>query len=234
MQRKFLRCICVLDIFEVMEMNERKNLEYKEKITNTFIKTVSAYANYGSGEIVFGVKDNGEIVGIEEPDNACLDIENKINDLIKPKPSFSFSINRKTNVITLFINEGSFKPYLYRGKAYKRSDTSTVEVDQIELRRLALLEENLYFDGLSADVDNLSINYLFDRLKKVLNIEETDRNTLKTLGLYNNQNEYNNAALLLSDKNNFPGIDIVRIGSNINEILEKLFLIFQFLNNLIW
>ena len=202
-------------------MNESKNLEYKEKITNTFIKTVCAYANYGSGEIVFGVTDNGEIVGVENPDNACLDIENKINDLIKPKPSFSFSINRKTNVITLFIDEGFFKPYLYKGKAYKRSDTSTVEVDQIELRRLALLGENLYFDELSVDVDNLNFNYLFNALKKVLNIEGIDSDILKTLGLYNNQNKYNNASLLLSDKNNFPGIDIVRVGSNMTEILFR-------------
>lgn len=202
-------------------MNEKRNLEYKEEVNNTFVKTVSAYANYGAGEIVFGIKDNGEVVGIKSPDNACLDIENKINDLIKPKPSFSFSINRKTNVITLFIDEGPFKPYLYKGKAYKRSDTSTVEVDQVELRRLTLLGENLYFDELSTDIDNLSFNCLFSALKKVLNVEGADIDILKTLGLYNNQNKYNNAALLLSDKNNFSGIDIVRVGSTISEILFR-------------
>jgi len=202
-------------------MKEMKNLEYKEGITNTFIKTVSAYSNYGSGEIVFGVKDSGEVVGINDPDKACLDIENKINDLIKPKPSFSFSINRNTNVITLFVNEGPFKPYLYKGKAYKRNDTSTIGADQIELKRLVLLGENLYFDELSVDVEGLSFQYLFDVLKKTLNIEGTDMDTLRTLGLYNNQNKYNNAALLLADNNDFPGIDIVRIGSNINEILYR-------------
>ena len=32
-------------------MRETKSLEFKESITNTFLKTVSAYANYGTGKI---------------------------------------------------------------------------------------------------------------------------------------------------------------------------------------
>ena len=35
-------------------MRENKNLEYKENTTsNTFLKTISAYANYGNGKIIF-------------------------------------------------------------------------------------------------------------------------------------------------------------------------------------
>ena len=43
-------------------MRETKNWEFKESITNTFLKTVSAFANYGDGEINFGVKDDGTVV----------------------------------------------------------------------------------------------------------------------------------------------------------------------------
>lgn len=49
-------------------MRESKYLEYKESVTNTFLKTVSAYANYGSGEIVFGIADDGQIIGIDDPE----------------------------------------------------------------------------------------------------------------------------------------------------------------------
>lgn len=45
-------------------MRETKSLEFKESVTNTFLKTVSAYANYGTGIIRFGIKDNGAIIGI--------------------------------------------------------------------------------------------------------------------------------------------------------------------------
>ena len=69
-------------------MRESKIMEYKKNITNTFLKTVSAYSNYGRGQIKFGISDIGEIVGINEPQKACLNIENKINDSISPKPDF--------------------------------------------------------------------------------------------------------------------------------------------------
>ena len=202
-------------------MKESKTLELKEIVNNTFLKTVSAYANFNTGKIVFGVKDSGEIVGIKKPETTCLDIENKINDSIKPKPDFTLNIDKKTRVITLLVKEGMFKPYLYKGKAYRRSDTSTVEVDQIELKRLILLGENLYFEELPIDDEDLSFNYLFKELEEKLSIKDYTKDVLKTLGLINNDNKYNNAAALLSDKNKFPGIDIIKFGATINDILYR-------------
>jgi len=48
-------------------------------------QTVSAYANFGTGKILFGV-DDGNKIGIINPKEVCLDIENKINDVIEPRP----------------------------------------------------------------------------------------------------------------------------------------------------
>ena len=62
-------------------MKETRSFEVKERVTNTFLKTVSAYANFGDGIIRFGITDDGKFVGIEDAGNACLDIENRINDL---------------------------------------------------------------------------------------------------------------------------------------------------------
>ena len=129
-------------------MRESKTLEFKENVTNTFLKTVSAFSNFGDGDIEFGVDDDGNKVGIEEPDKVCLDLENKINDSIKPRPDFKFKINRTTNVITLSVMEGMYKPYLYKGKAYKRNDTATVEIDQVELTRLILAGNNMSYEKL--------------------------------------------------------------------------------------
>ena len=55
-----------------MAPRESRTLEFKEKVTNTFLKTVSAYANYGDGRILFETKDDGTIAGIENPKAACL------------------------------------------------------------------------------------------------------------------------------------------------------------------
>ena len=54
------------------------------------------------------------------------------------------SVDRATNVIALEVFEGRHKPYFYKGKAYKRQETSTIEVDNTEVKRLILLGENRY------------------------------------------------------------------------------------------
>lgn len=109
-------------------MKENRYLEFKSEITNTFLKTVSAFANFGDGRILFGVGDNGDSIGFADPQKVCLDIENKINDSISPKPDFNLSVNAD-NTVCLEVSKGRYTPYLYKGKAYRRSDTATIETD---------------------------------------------------------------------------------------------------------
>ena len=44
-------------------MRETRIVEFKETITNTFLKTVSAFSNYDGGTILFGVDDDGNVKG---------------------------------------------------------------------------------------------------------------------------------------------------------------------------
>ena len=202
-------------------MKENRFTEFKEGLSSGFLKTVSAFANFGTGKILFGIKDDGSIKGIQNPDKMCLDIENKINDSIQPKPDFSFSINRSTGVITLEVKDGAFKPYLYKGKAYRRSDTATVEVDQIELKRLILMGDNLSFEELPSPAQDLTFESFFRIIQQILKLESLSTDVLKTLGFYTKKGEFNHAAALFADKNNFSGIDMVRFGASISEILDR-------------
>lgn len=202
-------------------MRETKTLEFKEEITNTFLKTVSAFANYETGRILFGVNDEGKEIGIINPVQACLDIENKINDSIEPSPEYSLQINKKTSVITLTVFEGLHKPYLYKSKAYRRNDSATIPVDRLELTRLILEGKNISFEELPADNQDLVFNELSKKLSNALNISELNKDTLKTLELYSDKDGFNKAGELLSDSNRFNGIDIVRFGENISIILDR-------------
>lgn len=202
-------------------VKENSKLEFKQNIqSSTFLKTVSAFANYDGGQIVFGITDDGKIIGIENPSEACLSLENKINDSINPIPEYSLRVE-KDSTICLTIQSGIYKPYLYKGKAYRRSDTATIEVDRIEYNRLMLLGENKSYEELPAYQQNLSFTKLEQELVRIMNIDGMSQDILKTLELYSDKNGYNHAAELLSDHNSFPGVDIVRFGENIDEIMDR-------------
>ena len=133
---------------------ESKRIEFKRELTDSFLKTVSAYANEGGGAVLFGVDDDGVVVGLENPRGVALRIENKINSTLDPIPSFSLTINADST-IELRVEEGDYKPYLYRGKAYRRADSSTVEVSRLELGRLVLEGSHQSFEELPASTPAL-------------------------------------------------------------------------------
>ena len=202
-------------------MRETRILEFKETITNTFLKTVSAFSNYDGGTIFFGVDDDGNIKGLPDAKQACLDIENKINDSISPQPNYTLEIQNNDQTIKLTVKSDFQKPYLYKSKAYKRNDTATIEVDTLEFSRLILDGKNIRFEELPCKDQELSFEVLHRKLKESIQIETFNQDTLKTLNLYDNVNGFNNAAGVLADKNRFPGIDIVKFGENISIIQKR-------------
>ena len=202
-------------------MHETRILEFKETITNTFLKTVSAFSNYNGGTILFGVDDDGKVKGLSDVKQACLDIENKINDSITPQPNYTLELQNNDHTIKLTIKSGLQKLYLYKSKAYRRNDTATIEVDTLEFSRLVLDGKNISFEELPCKDQELSFEILHRKLKENIQIQTFNQDTLKTLNLYNNINGFNNAAGILADKNHFSGIDIVKFGENISIIQKR-------------
>ena len=101
-------------------------------------------------------------------------------------------------------------------------DTSQIEVDTLELSRLILEGKNIRFEELPCKEQELSFAILHRKLKESIQIETFNQDTLRTLNLYDNQNGYNNAAGLLADENQFPGIDIMKFGENISIIQKRV------------
>lgn len=192
-------------------MKEFSRLEFKKSLSKTFLKTVSAFANYGTGIILFGVDDEGVPVGVADPTEVRLTIENAINDALDPRPNYYIEEETKEgkHLVKLTVYEGEDKPYLCSGKAYQRFDTSTVAVDRSELRRLSIEGSDKPFDEMAASSQELTFASLGKSLNERMGIEEATEETLKTLGLLKDRS-FTNAALLLSDQNTFPGLEIVR------------------------
>ena len=202
-------------------MRETTTLAFKQQLSKSYLKTVSAYANYGTGKIIFGIADDGTPVGLADPQDTCLRIEHAINDSIDPVPRFELSIEGDTRTVTLTVHEGPDKPYLSSGRAYRRTDTSTVEVSRLEYGRLVLTGEHVSFDALVAKEQNLAFGHLEKELASKLGLKPLGQNSLISLELMTPSGEYCNAAALLADSNHFPGIDIARFGGSINIIHSR-------------
>lgn len=210
--------------FEVVRLEkESVSLEYKEKVTDTFLKTVSAFANSGSGTIVFGVEDRSLlVVGINNPKKAVDSIERKINDAVHPVPDYEVSIDTEKNLVSLSVFEGELKPYYYGQTAYIRRGASSIPMGELQLERILLKKRNLTYDQLTVPDKEFQFTILENEMKQKFGIERLGEDTQKSLRLLNVKNEYTIGAALLADCNDFPGIDIVEVnGENIYGEREK-------------
>lgn len=201
-----------------MVIRETPSIEYKESVSPSFLKTVSAYANYGTGRVLFGVSDEGVQVGVDDPVAASLRIENMVNDSLDPVPRYEIDPDPSTGIVTLTVYEGQDKPYRSKGKAYRRNDSATIEVDRLEYGRLVLEGSNLSYDRLTSMRQDLTFDLLQQKLVEGIGIDALSPDILRTLGLLG-RDGYTNAAAILADHNDFPGTDMVKFG-NVEDIMQ--------------
>lgn len=213
-------------LIEEILKGESEKTEFKENTkTNTYIKTVVAFANGNGGKIVFGVKDNREIVGVENEFEVMDGIINAISDSCYPMivPDISLHTLENKTVILVEIEGGKKKPYYLKSKGmqkgtYIRSGATTriIEEDYV-LKELVLEGENKYFDQQVCHRESVSdeeIEKFCEWLEKLARknsendteIRKITRNTLlswKVLEEKNGRIFPTNAYILLSGKENW-------------------------------
>ena len=213
-------------LIEEILKGESEKIEFKENAkTNTYIKTVVAFANGNGGKIVFGVKDNKEIVGVENEFEVMDGIINAISDSCYPMivPDISLHTLENKTVILVEIEGGKKKPYYLKSKGmqkgtYIRSGATTriIEEDYV-LKELVLEGENKYFDQQVCHGESVSdeeIEKFCEWLEKLARknsendteIRKVTRNTLlswKVLEEKNGRIFPTNAYILLSGKKNW-------------------------------
>ncbi|MFM1538218.1 RNA-binding domain-containing protein [Helcococcus bovis] len=202
-------------------MRESKILEFKERVSDTFLKTVTAFSNYEGGRIIFGINDLGEKVGIKNIKDEVIKIEHKINDSISPQVNFTLNIDQENNIILLDIIPGDEMPYLYKSKTYRRNDTSTIEVDMVEYKNLILQGKNKSYDSLTNEKNDNNFRNLEKKFNELLNVDSINNDVLKSLELMNKNNQYTNAGNMFADENNYKILDIVKFGENQDIIMNR-------------
>lgn len=97
-------------------------------------------------------------------------------------------------------------------------------LDRLELNKLVLEGSHQSYDELVSRKQDLTFQCLEKALKDKLAIQELNEDILKILDLYTKKHQYNNAAALLADQNDYKGVDIIKFGQDIDEIMDRIIL----------
>ncbi|MBU0569018.1 putative DNA binding domain-containing protein [bacterium] len=128
-------------LIELINSGECSQVEFKEKVPrpDELASEIVAFANTDGGTVIFGVNDQGEIVGLQFEGNLEEYMMNicRANCLPSIIPAYSLEIIDKKEVAALYIPRGSDRPYrTNRDYYYIRVGTSKRRASKEELLRL--------------------------------------------------------------------------------------------------
>lgn len=133
--------------------NESNIIEYKENISESLYKSISAFSNTDGGCIFVGIEDNTKnIIGIDLSNGKQESIINKIVDLTGIQPNVEV-LNIDNKDVLKIIIEKSSTPIAYKNKYYKRVGNTTREANKQELKKLLL--KDISWDSIT---NNYSID----------------------------------------------------------------------------
>lgn len=192
-------------IGEATEYDKKLKLEVRKP--KSWLKSVSAFANGIGGTLIFGVADDGTIVGLS---NAQKDSE-KISEILKvrmdPIPNIVMEILSENGkeFILLKVLPGQETPYYYFGEgnriAFVRVGNESVPADATALKRLVLKGANLSYDSMSS-VYKFE-DYAFTKLRTVYRKQtgsEFEENDFISFELVDKEGSLTNAGALLADE----------------------------------
>ena len=173
---------------------ENESIEFKKSTSELKLGVVSISAilnKHGKGTLYFGVKDNGEVCGMQIGKDTTRDIASEIRNNIKPEFNFDVNVKNSSNgreFIEVTFN-GNRSPYSAHGKYYLRFSDQDRQMTTEELERFFKekikdysiwenektdilfneADENLVKNAVNKGYENKRIPYKYDTLQNVLN-----------------------------------------------------------------
>ena len=185
-----------------------KKLALEEKKPKSWCKSVSAFANTFGGALIFGISNEGMVVGLENPEGDAEKISEVIKTRLDPMPEFKLRFYQTEDskvLIILDVYKGDETPYYYSGdgvlEAYVRVGNESVKATATELKRLVLRGKNTSYDSQNSTykAEDYAFSKLKERYKKWTGNSFDDKDLI-SFGLVNEQGNLTNAGALLADE----------------------------------
>lgn len=126
-------------IENLLQQKEGVRLEFKAKPNiDAIAKSITSFINTQGGDLVVGIDDNKNVLGIENAPQQSVTILNALVELIKPTAPISVQVinYKKKEVILISVWEGAKKPYQYKGAIYNRIGQITKTTNPEKLTNL--------------------------------------------------------------------------------------------------
>ena len=236
------------DIETLITKKEGNSLEFKESTgqLDRSMETLCAFLNGEGGTILYGVRDDGRIIGQTVSDSTKRSIAealNRIEPFVDLEITYITIPDTEKYVIVIFVEEQCFmRPFTYKGRAYLRIESTTTVMPQERYNHLLMERGGKYGweaminpDLKIADLDeNAILGAVREGIRNGRLPETTIREDipviLKKFRLLNDGRLNNAAAVLfgkeLYDYPHFKGttkdefIDNQRAEGNIYELLD--------------
>lgn len=191
-----------------MFFQESETVELKEIVVDDVKKEIIAFANCEGGKLYIGVKDDGTIIGVDNPDDVSLRISNMARDAIKPDVTIfmhyeTLEIEGK-KIVAVDIQRGTDRPYYIAQKGlrpmgvYVRQGYSAVPATDNAIRNMIKNTDGDHFETMRCLKQKLTFNATkkeFEHRNVEFGLQQ-----MQTLKLITYDGIYSNLALLLSEQ----------------------------------
>ena len=191
-----------------MKFQENETTELKQTIVDDIKKEIIAFANSNGGSLYVGISDDGEIIGLDNANNALLNINNMLRDAVKPDITLFYQSRIDTvdekDIIIIDVQRGTNRPYYIAGKGIRpegvfvRHGASSVPATDTAIRQMIRETDGDSFEKLRSVTQELTFNEAESEfVKRGL---EFGISQMITLRLATPDKIYTNLGLLLSDQ----------------------------------
>lgn len=209
---------------------EDKRTEFKVKITDSLEKEVIAFLNTEGGNIFIGVDDQGNIQdNLGNIDLLQRTIKDRLKNNIMPSTLglFDVVVNDKDDkkYIQIIVAKGNERPYYLRGmgmtpdSCFIRVGSSVESMNGETILNLFSKRTRNSLKNIKSPNQDLEFKTL--KIYYQENGYEINDNFLKKLDLYNDNNEFNYIAYLLSDNNNISVQFAKYEGEDVYNLIEN-------------
>ncbi len=194
---------------EFLSLHEGRYLDFKEKVSESFFKLLSAFSNTEGGFVILGVNDKTRrVTGFDCRGERLSELANRISDGLGIHPVID-EIPADGRTILIITVSPQKKPISYRGVYYTRIGDTVREIDPDELRR-KFLEDTSWEDLVGGctldDIDDGTVRDFMDLIRGravgtgIPDIKDKE-SILRRLGLITPDGNITHAAYILFGKN---------------------------------